>query len=116
MTLEARHRARARVEDAIRAAKDNGMANLPFKDFAPNAAWLELVLIAQDLISWTQALLLEGTLARAEPKRLRYRLVHIAGQITHSGRRVRLHLPKRWPWADALVTAFSRLHALPRPG
>jgi hypothetical protein len=113
--LEARHRARARVEDAIRAAKDTGLRNLPFRDFASNAAWLKLVLVAQDLIYWAQALLLEGELARAEPKRLRYRLLHLAGRITRSGRRHVLHLPARWPWAGALVTAFRRLRALPAP-
>ena len=116
VTLEARHRARARVEDAIRAAKDTGLRNLPFRDFAPNAAWLELVLIAQDLTSWAQTLLLEGDLARAEPKRLRYRLLHVAGRITRSGRRLRLHLPEGWPWAGALAAAFRRLGALPAPG
>jgi Transposase DDE domain group 1 len=51
VALEARHRARARVEDAIRAARDSGLRNLPFRDFAANAVWLELVLIAQDLMS-----------------------------------------------------------------
>jgi len=116
VVLEARHRARARVEDAIRAAKDTGLSNLPFRDFAANAAWLELVLIAQDLISWAQTLLLGGALARAEPKRLRYRLLHVAGRITRSGRRIRLHLPVRWPWAAELVAAFLRLRALPTPG
>ncbi len=116
VALEARHRARARVEDAIRAAKDTGLCNLPFRAFAPNSAWLELVLIAQDLTSWAQTLLLEGDLARCEPKRLRYRLLHVAGRITRSGRRLRLHLPERWPWAGALAAAFRRLGALPAPG
>ncbi len=116
VALEARHRARARVEDAIRAAKDTGLRNLPFRDFTANAAWLELVLIAQDLVSWAQALLLEGDLARAEPKRIRYRLLHVAGRITRSGRWIRLHLPVRWPWAADLLAAFSRLRALPAPG
>lgn len=116
VALEARHRGRASVEDAIRAAKATGLANLPFRDFAPNAAWLELVLIAQDLLSWAQSLLLEGDLARAEPKRLRYRLLHVAGRITRSGRRIRLHLPARWPWAADLLAAFTRLRALPAPG
>jgi hypothetical protein len=74
VALEARHRARAGVEDAIRAAKDTGLSNLPFRELAPNAVWLELVLIAQDLVSWAQSLLLEGDLARAEPKRLRVAL------------------------------------------
>ena len=89
---------------------------MPFREFAANAAWLELVLVAQDLLSWAQSLLLEGDLARCEPKRLRYRLLHVAGRITRSGRRTRLHLPEGWPWAGALVEAFSRLRALPAPG
>jgi Transposase DDE domain group 1 len=116
VALEARHRARASVEDAIRAAKDTGLGNLPFRELAPNAVWLELVLMAQDLMSWAQSLLLEGDLARAEPKRLRYRLLHVAGRITRSGRRIRLHLPARWPWAAELLAAFARLRALPAPG
>ena len=111
--LEARHRARARIEDTIRYAKDTGLRNFPFRDLAANAAWLELVLIARDLTAWTQALLLDGDLAACEPKRLRYRLLHIAGRLTRSGRRHTLHLPKSWPWAAALVTAFTRLRALP---
>ncbi len=116
VALEARHRARARCADRIRVAKDTGLRNLPFRDFTPNAAWLELVLMAQDLLCWAQALLLEGDLARAKPKRLRYRLLHVAGRITRSGRRIRLHLPERWPWAGALMAAFARLRALPAPG
>ncbi len=114
--LEARHRARASVEDAIRAAKDTGLSNLPFRGLAPNAAWLELVLVAQDLLAWARALLLGGELARAEPKRLRHRLLHVAGRIVRSGRRIRLHLPARWPWAGDLLAAFWRLRALPGAG
>src|ERR1700728_1296553 len=37
-------------------------------------------------------LLLDGQLAKAEPKRLRYRLLHVAGRIAFSGRRAKLHL------------------------
>ena len=68
--LELRHRQRARVEDRIRAAKATGLANLPFDRWRRNAVWLELVLAAQDLTCWTQALLLDGALAVAEPKTL----------------------------------------------
>jgi hypothetical protein len=60
VVLEARHRARARVEDAIRAAKDSGLRNLPFRDLSANAAWCELVQIAQELTHWAQALLSGG--------------------------------------------------------
>ncbi len=111
--LEARHRAHARVEDSIRCARECGLSNLPFRDFEPNAVWLELVLMAQDLLAHTSALCLEGELARAEPKRLRQRILHVAGRLTRSGRRATLHLPRRWPWAEALLAAFGRLRSLP---
>ncbi len=70
--IKRRHRARARVEDHIRNDKDTGLANLPFRDFEHNRVWLALVLLAHDLLRWTQTLLLSGELVRAEPKRLRY--------------------------------------------
>jgi hypothetical protein len=46
--------------------------------FAINAAWLELALTGIDLLAWTQHLLLDGELATAEPKKLRYRLLHVS--------------------------------------
>jgi len=113
--LEQLHRQHAVVEDRIRCGKDTGLRNLPFQKFAPNAAWLELALLGQDLLAWTQRLLLTGELARCEPKRLRYRLLHVAGRITRHARRVRLHLPRGWPWGEALLAAFERLRALPQP-
>lgn len=111
--LDLDHRGHARVEDRVRCGKDTGLRNLPFRDFAANEAWLELSLIAQDLLAWTKLLSLDGDLARAEPKRLRYRLLHQAGRIARSGRRTRLRLERSWPWAQALVTAFDRIRALP---
>ncbi len=61
--LEARHRGHARVEDRIRCAKDTGLRNLPFPAFENNACWVELVLMAQDLIAFTQGLV-SSTVAR----------------------------------------------------
>jgi len=111
--LELRHRQRARVEDRIRAAKATGLANLPFDLLRRNAVWLELVLAAQDLTCWAQALLLDGELAVAEPKTLRYRLLHLAARIVRHARRTILRLQATWPWATALARAFARLRALP---
>jgi len=113
--LEARHRGHARVEDRIKAGKDTGMAKLPFRDYAMNAVWLELSLIAQDLIAWTKALALDADLAACEPKRLRYRLLHVAGRLAFHARRAILHLDRDWPWARELAAAFTRLAALPPP-
>jgi Transposase DDE domain group 1 len=107
--LERLHRQPARVEDH----KDTGLAKLPFKAFALNEVWLEIVLLAHDLIVWTQALLLEGELAKAEPKRLRYRLLHVAGRLAFHSRKAKLHLQRTWPWAAQLAAAFKRLKALP---
>jgi hypothetical protein len=111
--LELRHRQRARVEDRIRAAKATGLSNLPFDRWRRNSVWLELVLAAQDLTCWTQALLLDGDLALAEPKTLRYRLLHTAGRIVHHARQVILRLQRSWPWATQLARAFARLRTLP---
>jgi Transposase DDE domain group 1 len=111
--LERRHRQRARVEDHIRCDKDTGLENLPFRDFDLNAVWLELVLIAHDLIAWTERLLLTGELARLEPKRLRYRLLHVAARLAFHGRQAKLRLQASWPWARDLAHAFARLKALP---
>jgi Transposase DDE domain group 1 len=112
-TLELRHRQRARVEDRIRAAKATGLANLPFDRWRRNTVWLELVLAAQDLTVWTQALLLDSDLAVAEPKTLRYRLWHVAARIVRHARRRILRLQRSWPWAVTLARAFARLRALP---
>jgi hypothetical protein len=111
--LELRHRQHARVEDRIRAAKATGLRNLPFDRWRRNAVWLQLVLLALDLVVWTQALLLDGHLAVAEPKTLRYRLWHVAGRISRHARRLRLRLQRSWPWAADLVRAFTRLNGLP---
>jgi hypothetical protein len=113
--LEALHRGRGRTEQRIRDAKATGLRNLPSENFAINAAWLALVLIAQDLMAWAQHLCLDGELARAEPQRLRYCLLHTAGVITRSGRRTSLRLADGWPWAEQLATAFHRLRTLPLP-
>ncbi len=111
--LEARHRAHAGVEDRVRALKSMGLGNLPFSAFAPNQAWLEAALCAHDLTAWTQLLLFDGEHRLCEPKRLRYRLLHVAGRVTRHARRLTLHLPAEWPWAAAIARAFKRLDALP---
>ncbi len=111
--LELRHRGRARVEDSIRAGKDTGMRNLPHYAFEHNQTWLEVSLIAQDLLCWTRLICLTGELANAEPKRLRQRLLHLAAKLVRHGRRTQLKLDRDWPWSGALAAAFARLRSNP---
>lgn len=76
--LDLDHRGHARVEDRIRQAKDCGLANLPFRSFAHNQVWLWLVMLAQDLVAWTQALCLAHDARAWELKRVRYRYADLA--------------------------------------
>jgi hypothetical protein len=91
--LERRQRQRAHAETHIRNDKDTGLRNMPFRDFEHNRVWLMLVGIAHDLLVWTQRLLLTGELARAEPKRLRYRLLHVAARLAFHARKATLRTP-----------------------
>lgn len=111
--LEVTHRLHARVEDRITEARELGLTRLPFHAFSANETWLELILLAQDLLAWKRTLVLDADSARLGPKRLRHRLLHVAGRLTHSGRRRTLHLPAHWPWADAWTALFTATHAPP---
>jgi hypothetical protein len=113
--LEARHRAHARVEDRIKAAKDNGLGRFPSREYAINQAWLQIVAVAADLTAWLRLLALDGDLAAAEPKGLRFRMLHVPARLVRSGRRRHLRLPGRWPWADQIVKAFRRIMIIPAP-
>ena len=64
-----------------------------------------------------QTLALAGHTARRwEPKRLRLRLLSIAGRLARTGRRVLLHLSAHAPWTDLALTALTRLRTKPAPG
>ena len=113
--LEARHRAHARVEDRIRVAKDTGLGRLPSREFTINQVWIQMAAIAADLVAWLQLLALDDDLAKAEPKLLRFRMLHVPARLTRSGRRRRLRLPRNWPWAGQIAQAFRRIMIIPAP-
>jgi Transposase DDE domain group 1 len=113
--LEARHRAHARVEDRIKAAKDSRLGRLPSREWAINSAWVQLAAVAADLIAWLQLLALDGDLAKAAPKLLRFRMLHVPARLTQGARRRRLRIPASWPWADQIVQAFGRIMIIPAP-
>ncbi len=65
--LELRHRRHARVEDRIRAAKDSGLANLPFHGADQNRIWVAIAALAQELLAWCARLALPATARTYEP-------------------------------------------------
>jgi hypothetical protein len=110
--IDAAHRIHARVEDCVRTGKDTGIGKFPSHAFALNQAWLAAALAAATLLAWLRLPALDGHLAKAEPKTLRYRILHAAARLTTSGRRRRLKIATTWPWAPVIVTAWNRITAL----
>ena len=110
--LEALYRGRGRAERQICDTKTTGLANLPSHSFAINQTWLQLALTAHDLLAWTRTLTLDGDLATAEPKRLRYCLFHTAGHLATTGRQRFCRLSHDWPWTTDLVDAFAHLDTI----
>jgi DDE family transposase len=112
--IDAAHRVHARIEDAIRTGKDAGLGHLPSFGFGVNAAWLTAAMTGQILLAWLKLPALDGDLARAEPKTLRYRVLHTAARLTRGGRRRRLKIQAAWPWAEAITAAWQRIDTLPQ--
>jgi hypothetical protein len=112
--IDAAHRVHARVEDAIRTGKDCGIGKFPSTALAMNKAWQAAALTAATLLAWLKLLALDGSLAKAEPKTLRYRILHAAARLTRGGRQRRLNIATTWPWATDIVTAWDRISALPQ--
>ena len=111
--LELRHRQHARVEDRIRQAKATGLANLPCHRSEANAAWLEIILAATDLVAWSKLIGFTGEpdLARCEIAAFRYRVLHVAARITRGARQIRLRIDATWRWTSAICQAWQRLRA-----
>jgi hypothetical protein len=57
------------------------------------------------LLAWLKLLALEGDLARAEPKTLRYRVLHAAARLARGGRRRCLKIAATWPRAEEITIA-----------
>ena len=68
--------------------------------------------MAHNLARWAARIGLEEQLVTT--KTLRRRFFSIAGRLTHTARRLTLHLPQRWPWETQFTHALARLRAIPR--
>ena len=111
--LELRHRQHARVEDRIRQLKASGLRNLPCHRSDANAAWLEIIMAATDLVAWAKLIGFTGQpdLATCEIDTFRYRVLHVAARITRGARQIRLRIDATWRWATAISEGWHRLRA-----
>jgi hypothetical protein len=110
--IEADHRRHAIVEQSIAELKSAGLAHLPSSRFTANAAWLALAVMAHNL-GRAVAQLAGGRLHRATAATLRRAVFTVPGRLVHSARRLRLRLPRNWPWADQFTTALDTITAIP---
>jgi len=111
LDLEADHRRHAEIENTIRDLKYGVALNhLPSGRFGANAAWLALNVIAHNMARWTSRIGAGQTLITTDTLR-RHHLV-MPARITRSARRRTLHLPQRWPWADAFNASLANLRAV----
>ncbi len=69
--------------------------------------------MACDLLCRLRLLCLDGPLARAEPKTLRYRLLHTTARIVHGQCKRKIRIPEAWPWARPLADCLLLALALP---
>ena len=58
-----------------------------------------------------QFLILDDDFAKAEPKRLRYCLLHRGATRAQRAPQPAPH-PDKWPWATQILDAFHRVNAL----
>lgn len=109
VALERFHRGHAQVENRIKQLKDCGLNRLPLTDYTANQVWFEQLLVASVLLAGLRVLIDDEQLSAAEPRRLRYTLLHVAAKIVRHARQVTLRLDQAWPWTRLLVTAHDRL-------
>src|SRR5665648_367413 len=106
LAAEATHRDHAIVEKTFSDLKAGPLAHMPSGSFSANGAWTVLAAIAFNLTRAT------GTLAskfhaKATTATIRAQLIAVPARIARSARRLRLHLPRQWPWEHAWQAMFT---------
>ena len=106
------HRDHAIVEQVIAELKDGPLAHLPSGKYAANAAWVSLAVIAFNI---ARAAAIAAGLAKARWATLRRKLINVPARIATTGRRLFLHLPTHWPWANAWSSLHTVATSPPQP-
>ena len=106
LDAEATHRRHAVIEQVIADLKAGPLAHLPSGSFAANSAWLVLAAIAFNLTRAAGALA-SPFHAKATTATIRAQLIAVPVRLARSARRLRLHLPRDWPWHTAWTELFT---------
>jgi hypothetical protein len=106
LQAEQTHRQHAVIEQVNADLKAGPLAHLPSGKFAANSAWLVLAAIAFNLTRAAGALASKFH-ARATTGTIRAQLITVPARLARSARRLRLHLPRDWPWEPAWTQLFD---------
>ncbi|WGP07999.1 MULTISPECIES: IS1380 family transposase [Micrococcales] len=98
------HRRHAIIEQINAELKNGALAHMPSGVFDANAAWVAIAAITHNLLR-AAAGLLGGRMSKVRAQTLRTRIIGVPARIAHRARKLILHLPRAWPWAQE----FSRL-------
>jgi hypothetical protein len=93
-----RHRDHAIVEQVIAELKDHALTHLPSGKYAANAAWVSCAAIAFNI---ARATAVAAGQTKARWATLRTRIINAPARIATTGRRLVLHPPTHWLWAQA---------------
>ncbi len=109
VTADQTHRRHAIIENVNADLKSSALAHLPSGKFTANAAWLVCAVMAFNLTR-AAATISGHDLTRASTATVRRRLITVPARIASSARRLTLHLPDKWPWANAWTELFAHSH------
>jgi hypothetical protein len=112
LQAEAQHRGHAVIEQVIADAKASALAHLPSASFQANAAWATLWAIAHNLTR-AAGVLASPFHARATTATIRAHLINVPARLARTARRLKLHLPRHWPWQNALDNLHAAVHRRP---
>jgi hypothetical protein len=113
--IDQTHRHHAIIEQVNADLKASALAHLPSGKYAANAAWLVLAVIAFNLTRAAAVIAApDGKLRRAVTATIRRTLVNVPARIARSARKLRLHLPEHWPWAQEWAALLT--HSTSPPG
>jgi hypothetical protein len=111
---EKTHRGHAIIEQVNADLKQGPLAHLPSGSFQANAAWLVMAAMAFNLTR-AAGCLASAFHARATTGTIRAQLINVPARLAHSARKLRLHLPKHWPWEPAWTQLFDATLGPPTP-
>src|SRR2546425_6433605 len=107
------YQARASVEKSVRELLQYFSLNkIPTQSWVANVAFLQLLLLAYNLVHWFKRLCLPGDYARATVETIRNEFLVLPGKLAKHGSRNVLQLPRDYNHREIFLKAARRIEAL----